>query len=107
MLTRLRRIAGRVKRRLFPRPSAAVDVAKLFGGRPATLVKVGSNDGVQGDSLRELIQENIQWIVLFIEPVKAIYGRLMQNYPSAGTYLFEGNYKVYVPNQIVIGLSQQ
>ena len=70
MVTQLRRIAGRVKRRLFPPPVLADHIAKLFRGRSAVLVKVGSNDGVQGDPLRELIQENIQWIVLFIEPIK-------------------------------------
>ena len=87
----LRRIAGRVKRQLFPPPatSLADHIAKLFRGRSAVLVKVGSNDGVQGDPLRGLIQENIQWIVLFIEPIKAIYDRLVQNYPGGGAYRFE------------------
>ena len=88
MVTQLRRIAGRVKRRLFPPPVLADHIAKLFRGRSAVLVKVGSNDGVQGDPLRELIQENIQWIVLFIEPIKAIYDRVVQNYPG-GAYRFE------------------
>jgi FkbM family methyltransferase len=91
MLMKFRRFAGRLKRQLLlslPDPSPADDIAELFRGRPAVLVKVGSNDGVQGDPLRKLIQENNQWLVLFIEPVKAIYVRLMQNY-SGSAYRFE------------------
>ncbi len=54
------------------------------------LVKIGAHDGVQNDPLRELIVANPQWTVLFIEPVRAVYDRLLQNYPSSGgLYRFE------------------
>jgi FkbM family methyltransferase len=94
MITFLRHFAGRLKRRLFPPPpppphAPTDDIAELFQGKSIVLVKIGSNDGVQGDPLRDLIQQNPQWIVLFIEPIKAVYERLIRNYPSGGVYRFE------------------
>jgi FkbM family methyltransferase len=89
MVTPLRQIAGRVKRRLFPPPTPADEPGRLFRGKPAVLVKIGAHDGVQNDPLRKLIVANPQWTVLFIEPVKAIYDRLLQNYPSGRSYRFE------------------
>jgi FkbM family methyltransferase len=61
----------------------------MFSGRPAALVEIGAHDGVQNDPTRELIVQNPQWTVLFVEPVKSLYQRLLENYPAGGRYSFE------------------
>jgi FkbM family methyltransferase len=87
-LKRLRRRAGRIKRRMLRTSSPADKIADLFDGRSATLVNIGANDGVTGDPLYNLIRANPQWTVLFIEPIKALHERLKLNFPT-GNYLFE------------------
>jgi FkbM family methyltransferase len=90
MVGTFRRIAGRIKRHLTsPPPPAAVTLAKMFAGEPAVIVQVGSNDGLQGDPIADLIRENPVWRVLFIEPLPHIFRRLMANYPQLPNYSFE------------------
>jgi FkbM family methyltransferase len=89
MLRSFRRTAGRIKRYLIPPPPPAVTLAKMFGGRPAVIVQVGSNDGLQGDPIADLIRANPAWRVLFIEPLPHVFRRLMANYPELPNYSFE------------------
>lgn len=52
-------------------------------------VQVGSNDGVQGDPLHDLITSNKHWRGIFIEPVRFIFDRLKQNYGNSERFIFE------------------
>ena len=52
-------------------------------------VQVGSNDGVKGDPLHDLINKNKDWEGIFIEPVGYLYGRLKLNYGDAKRFIFE------------------
>jgi FkbM family methyltransferase len=61
----------------------------MFGGKPAVIVQVGSNDGLQGDPITGLIRENPDWRVLFIEPLPHVFRRLKANYPELPNYSFE------------------
>lgn len=62
---------------------------ELLGGKPASVVQIGSNDGKTGDPLHELFQKNAQWRGLFVEPVPYLFERLKANYPDSGRFLFE------------------
>src|SRR5262245_26684614 len=72
-----------------PAPKAAVTLAQMFGGKPAVIVQVGSNDGCGNDPLAGLIRENPLWRVLFIEPLPHIFRRLLANYRELPNYSFE------------------
>jgi FkbM family methyltransferase len=89
MFRTFRCTAGRIKRYLFPPPLPAITLAKMFGGKPAVIVQVGSNDGCQGDPIAKLIRENPAWRVLFIEPLPHVFRRLVANYPESPNYSFE------------------
>ena len=52
-------------------------------------VQVGSNDGLQGDPLHDLIKANKLWCGVFIEPLKPIFERLIRNYDNANRFTFE------------------
>ncbi len=79
----------RTTRYLFPPPSLDSIVAKLYDGRPAVVVQVGSNDGLQHDPIAPLIRTNPEWQVLFIEPLPHLFRRLTANYPQVSRYRFE------------------
>ena len=69
--------------------SASSVLAKLFDQKRAVVVVVGSNDGVQGDSLAHLIRTHAKWQVLFIEPLPHLFRKLTQNYAPSPNYQFE------------------
>ena len=52
-------------------------------------VQVGSNDGLQGDPIHELIVSNAHWKGIFIEPVPYLFQRLRSNYDNADRFIFE------------------
>ncbi len=52
-------------------------------------IQVGSNDGLHGDPLHNLITTNKEWRGIFIEPVKYLFERLKNNYGSSEKYIFE------------------
>lgn len=64
-------------------------LAQLLGAKPAVVVQIGSNDGVQGDPIISLIRENPMWRVVFIEPLPHVFRRLIANYPPLPNYSFE------------------
>lgn len=52
-------------------------------------VQVGSNDGMQGDPLHDLIIRNSNWKGIFIEPVSFLFDRLKLNYGNSDRFIFE------------------
>ena len=54
-------------------------------------VQVGSNDGVQGDPLHDLIVNNNEWRGVFIEPVGFLFERLKKNYGNFNRYIYENS----------------
>jgi FkbM family methyltransferase len=52
-------------------------------------VQVGSNDGVGGDPLHDIIVKNKKWRGIFIEPVDYLFERLVKNYGNEDRFIFE------------------
>jgi FkbM family methyltransferase len=52
-------------------------------------VQVGSNDGLQGDPIHDLIISHAHWKGIFIEPVPYLFHRLRRNYGNADRFIFE------------------
>ena len=52
-------------------------------------VQVGSNDGLQGDPIHDLIVERPGWCGIFIEPIDFLYKRLRSNYGEDERFIFE------------------
>jgi len=61
----------------------------LASKRSVFFVQVGSNDGVQGDPIHDLIVERESWRGIFIEPIDFLFQRLRMNYGNAGRFVFE------------------
>ena len=64
-------------------------IERYFGGKDCFFVQVGSNDGVTGDPLHELIEANPSWRGIFIEPNDEVFAKLVNNYPADGRFSFE------------------
>jgi FkbM family methyltransferase len=64
-------------------------IKRTFGAGPVTFVQIGSNDGLLGDPLHELIKSNPLWRGVFIEPVDYVFNRLVQNYGKSERFAFE------------------
>jgi FkbM family methyltransferase len=56
---------------------------------PVFFVQVGSNDGMQGDPLHNIVVRNKNWRGIFIEPVGYLFERLKRNYRNSGRFIFE------------------
>jgi FkbM family methyltransferase len=52
-------------------------------------VQIGSNDGVQGDPIHNLIVNHAEWSGIFVEPVPFVFERLKRNYGDATRFVFE------------------
>ena len=52
-------------------------------------VQVGSNDGVQGDPLHELVISRTNWRGIFIEPISFLFSRLRKNYGDSERFILE------------------
>lgn len=52
-------------------------------------VQIGSNDGLQGDPLHDIIITNKKWKGIFIEPVGYLFERLQRNYRNQDRFIFE------------------
>ena len=52
-------------------------------------VQVGSNDGVQGDPIHDLIISHKNWSGIFIEPIDFCFQRLRNNYGVDERFVFE------------------
>ncbi|HKR13161.1 MAG TPA: FkbM family methyltransferase [Pyrinomonadaceae bacterium] len=65
-------------------------ILKAVGQKSAVFfVQVGSNDGVQGDPIHDLIVERPGWRGIFIEPIDFLFQRLRSNYGNADRFVFE------------------
>ncbi|MBT8114607.1 MAG: hypothetical protein KJP04_04470, partial [Arenicella sp.] len=84
----------RIYRTLFPVPAPALEVQqhilKILSGKTSVFfVQVGSNDGIHGDPLHDIIATNKNWIGIFIEPVGFLFERLVRNYGISKRFIFE------------------
>lgn len=52
-------------------------------------IQVGSNDGVQGDPIHDLIITHKNWRGIFIEPIGFLFSRLRKNYGDSERFIFE------------------
>jgi hypothetical protein len=64
-------------------------IARFFDGRDCFFVQVGSNDGVRGDPLHDLILSNQHWRGIFIEPMDELFAQLVKTYKGADRFVFE------------------
>lgn len=65
-------------------------IVNALDGNPSVFfVQVGSNDGLQGDPIHDLIIERKNWAGIFIEPVDFLFRRLRSNYGEAERFRFE------------------
>ena len=65
-------------------------IRRALGGRPhASIVQVGSNDGVTNDPSHDLLISHPSWTALLIEPVPFLFQRLKGNYPDSPRFRFE------------------
>jgi FkbM family methyltransferase len=63
-------------------------VLALRAGRPLTFVQIGSNDGVIHDPLHEVVR-TCGWSGVLVEPLPAMYQRLVANYAGVPGLAFE------------------
>jgi FkbM family methyltransferase len=85
-------------------PTIQEQIVKAIGSRSRVFfVQVGSNDGLQGDPIHDLIIDRKSWSGIFIEPVDFLFNRLRKNYGEDERFIFEnvaissekGNKKFY------------
>ncbi len=69
--------------------SPSIWISKILRGDGASIVQIGSNDGVHGDPLHELIKKNKNWKALFVEPVPYLFEKLKKTYGSNSRFTFK------------------
>lgn len=84
-------VGKRIYRRFRPSdPPIQQHILKAVGHKPSVFfVQVGSNDGVQGDPIHDLVVERENWRGIFIEPIDFLFQRLRKNYGDAERFIFE------------------
>ena len=71
-------------------PTIQDHILKAIGDKPSVFfIQVGSNDGLQGDPIHDLIVSRNSWSGIFIEPIDFLYQRLRKNYGDAERFIFE------------------
>ncbi len=70
-------------------PLSSLIMRRFHGRSSVFFVQIGSNDGINGDPLRELIVGNEEWKGIFVEPVQYAFDRLRSNYTSESRFVFE------------------
>ncbi len=71
-------------------PTLQQQILKTLGNKAEVFfVQVGSNDGVQGDPIHDLVQSRKGWRGIFIEPIDFLFRRLRQNYGDSDRFVFE------------------
>ncbi len=80
-----------VYRRMWPVEPTVTDlIGGLLQGRAEVFfIQIGSNDGVQGDPIHELIVANDSWCGIFVEPLPFFFERLSNNYGETSRFVFE------------------
>ena len=87
-------VFGTLKRvyRLFRQsdPTLQQQILKAIGSKTEVFfVQVGSNDGLQGDPIHDLILARKGWRGIFIEPIDFLFRRLRNNYGDSERFIFE------------------
>lgn len=77
------------KKILKPKPLQKSILKNLKQKDSIFFVQVGSNDGIRGDPLHDIIVTNKHWKGIFIEPVEYLFERLVHNYGSSDRFIFE------------------
>lgn len=73
-----------------PDPTMQERIIRALGKkRSVFFVQVGSNDGLQGDPIHDLIVSHKTWAGIFIEPVGFLFNRLKKNYGHTARFVFE------------------
>jgi FkbM family methyltransferase len=71
-------------------PTMQQQILKAIGNKADVFfVQVGSNDGVQGDPIHDLIIAREHWRGIFIEPINFLFCRLRNNYGDSERFVFE------------------
>jgi FkbM family methyltransferase len=71
-------------------PTMQEQILKAIGKQNVVFfIQVGSNDGVQGDPIHDLIIARKNWRGIFIEPITFLYSRLRKNYGDSERFVFE------------------
>ena len=71
-------------------PTIQDRILKALGDKPKVFfVQVGSNDGLQGDPIHDLVVSRDNWSGIFIEPIDFLFQRLRKNYGEAERFVFE------------------
>ena len=86
-----KKVLSRVKtnKKLEEFDAPAIWIKKILNQNSVFVLQVGSNDGISGDPLYNLIQENKNWQALFIEPVPYLFEKLKKNYNNQSRFIFE------------------
>lgn len=68
-----------------------IAIQETFGNqRDVFFVQIGSNDGAQGDPLRDFLVANPYWRGIFVEPVDFLFKKLRRLYSGeSGRFIFE------------------
>lgn len=66
-------------------------IAKILKDQEAVVVQIGSNDGVTGDPIHDLLLRKQGWKALFVEPVPYLFDRLKRNYSGNPRFKFENS----------------
>lgn len=91
------KIVIRVYRVFFREPTIQERILSVLNRKPSIFfLQIGSNDGLQGDPLHELIVRDHKWKGIFIEPVGFIFRRLLKNYNHDSRFIYEN---VAIDNQ--------
>lgn len=61
----------------------------LLKGDKIQIVQIGSNDGITGDPIYDLVKKNNKCKALFVEPIPYLYKKLKRNYGNDDRFLFE------------------
>jgi FkbM family methyltransferase len=72
-------------------PNFSQTAELLLGQKKIQVVQIGSNDGVTGDPIHELLKQYKDWRALFVEPVPFLFERLKKNYPDGSRFDFENS----------------
>ncbi len=84
----------RLNRKIFvlkdePYDEPAIWLNNLLEGDKVQIVQIGSNDGITGDPIYDLVKKNNKFRALLVEPIPYLYEKLKRNYGNDSRFLFE------------------
>jgi len=69
--------------------NASIWLSNLLKDDRVQIVQIGSNDGITGDPIYDLVRKNNKWKALFVEPIPYLYKKLKKNYGNDSRFKFE------------------